>query len=151
MERSLVILKPDAVQRGLVGAILGRLEQRGLKTIGMKLIHMDRDLAERHYADHKGKSFFAGTVEYITSGPVVVLVIAGENVIQMIRNAVGATNPLNAAPGTIRGDYAVTIGRNLIHASDSPENGEKELKNFFREDELLQDFVRSTDPWIFAS
>ena len=151
MERSLVILKPDAVQRGLVGAILGRLEQRGLKIIGMKLIHMDRDLAERHYADHKGKSFFAGTVEYITSGPVVVLVIAGENVIQMIRNTVGATNPLNAAPGTIRGDYAVTIGRNLIHASDSPENGEKELKNFFREDELLQDFVRSTDPWIFAS
>ena len=151
MERSLVILKPDAIQRGLVGAILGRLERRGLKIIGMKLIHMDRDLAERHYADHKGKSFFAGTVEYITSGPVVVLVIAGENVIQMIRNTVGATNPLNAAPGTIRGDYAVTIGRNLIHASDSPENGEKELKNFFGDDELLQDFIRSTDPWIFAS
>ena len=151
MERSLVILKPDAVQRGLVGAILGRLEQRGLKIVGMKLMQMSRDLAERHYAAHKEKSFFAPTVQYITSGPVVVLVIAGENVIQMIRNTVGATNPLNAAPGTIRGDYAVSIGRNLIHASDSPENGEIELKNFFGEDELLQNFTRSTDPWIFES
>ncbi len=151
MERSLVILKPDAVQRGLVGAILGRLEQRGLKIIGMKLTQLDEELARRHYAVHEGKPFFAGLVEYITSGPVVVLVVAGENVIQMIRNTVGATNPLNAAPGTIRGDYAVTIGRNLIHASDSPENGEIELQNFFAEDELLKDFTRSTDQWIFES
>jgi nucleoside-diphosphate kinase len=151
MERSLVILKPDAVQRGLVGAILGRLEQRGLKIIGMKLTQLDEELARRHYAVHEGKPFFAGLVEYITSGPVVVLVIAGENVIQMIRNTVGATNPLNAAPGTIRGDYAVTIGRNLIHASDSPENGEIEIRNFFAEDELLKDFTRATDPWIFES
>jgi nucleoside-diphosphate kinase len=151
MERSLVILKPDAVQRGLVGAILGRLEQRGLKIIGMKLTQLDEELARRHYAVHEGKPFFAGLVEYITSGPVVVLVVAGENVIQMIRNTVGATNPLNAAPGTIRGDYAVTIGRNLIHASDSPENGEIELQNFFAEDELLKDFTRSTDRWIFES
>jgi nucleoside-diphosphate kinase len=151
MERSLVILKPDAVQRGLVGAILGRLEQRGLKIIGMKLTQLDEELARRHYAVHEGKPFFAGLVEYITSGPVVVLVIAGENVIQMIRNTVGATNPLNAAPGTIRGDYAVTIGRNLIHASDSPENGEIELQNFFAEDELLKDFTRSTDRWIFEA
>ncbi len=151
MERSLVILKPDAVQRGLVGAILGRLEQRGLKIIGMKLTQLDEELARRHYAVHEGKPFFAGLVEYITSGPVVVLVVAGENVIQMIRNTVGATNPLNAAPGTIRGDYAVTIGRNLIHASDSPENGEIELQNFFAEDELLKDFTRSTDRWIFEA
>ncbi len=151
MERSLVILKPDAVQRGLVGAILGRLEQRGLKIIGMKLTQLDEGLARRHYAVHEGKPFFAGLVEYITSGPVVVLVVAGENVIQMIRNTVGATNPLNAAPGTIRGDYAVTIGRNLIHASDSPENGEIELQNFFAEDELLKDFTRSTDRWIFEA
>ena len=151
MERSLVILKPAAVQRGLVGAILGRLEQRGLKIIGMKLTQLDEELARRHYAVHEGKPFFAGLVEYITSGPVVVLVVAGENVIQMIRNTVGATNPLNAAPGTIRGDYAVTIGRNLIHASDSPENGEIELQNFFAEDELLKDFTRSTDRWIFEA
>ena len=149
MERSLVILKPDAVQRGLIGPILGRLEARGLKIVGMKLMQVDEDLARRHYAVHEGKSFFPGLVEYITSGPVVVLVIAGTNVIQMIRNTVGATNPLNAAPGTIRGDYALEIGRNLIHASDSPENGETELANFFREDELLQSFERSTDRWIF--
>ena len=151
MERSLVILKPDAVQRGLIGPILGRLEQRGLKIVGMKLIQITDDLARRHYAEHEGKKFFAGLVEYITSGPVVVLVIAGDSVIQMIRNTVGATNPLNAAPGTIRGDYAVTIGRNLIHASDSPESGERELKNFFADDELLQDFNRSTDPWIYEA
>ena len=149
MERSLVILKPDAVQRGLVGALIGRLEARGLKIVGMKLMQMDDALARRHYAVHEGKPFFPGLVEYITSGPVVVMVIAGDNVIQMIRNTVGATNPLNAAPGTIRGDFAVTIGRNLVHASDSPENGEAELKNFFREDELLQHFNRATDPWIF--
>ncbi len=149
MERSLVILKPDAVQRGLIGPILGRLEARGLKIVGMKLMQMDEELARRHYAVHEGKSFFPGLVEYITSGPVVVLVIAGTNVIQMIRNTVGATNPLNSAPGTIRGDYALEIGRNLIHASDSPENGETELANFFREDELLQSFERSTDRWIF--
>ncbi len=149
MERSLVILKPDAIQRGLMGPILSRLEQRGLKIIGMKLMQIDEALARRHYAVHEGKPFFPGLVQYIISGPVVVLVVAGDNVIQMIRNTVGATNPLNAAPGTIRGDYAVTIGRNLIHASDSPENGELELANFFGEDELLQNFTRSTDSWIY--
>jgi nucleoside-diphosphate kinase len=149
MERSLVIVKPDAVQRGLIGATLSRLEARGLKIIGMKLIQMDQELAQRHYAVHREKPFFGGLVEFITSGPVVVLVIAGDNAIQMIRNTVGATNPLNAAPGTIRGDYAVSIGRNLIHASDSPENGEYEIQNFFREDELLQAFNRDTDRWIY--
>jgi nucleoside-diphosphate kinase len=151
MERSLVILKPDAVQRGLIGPILGRLEARGLKIIGMKLMQIDDELARKHYAVHEGKGFFPGLVEYIKSGPVVVLVIAGENAIQMIRNTVGATNPLNAAPGTIRGDYAVSIGRNLIHASDSAENGEYELKNFFSEDELVQGFERSLDRWIYES
>jgi nucleoside-diphosphate kinase len=149
MERSLVILKPDAVQRGLIGPILGRLEARGLKIIGMKLVQIDEGLARRHYAEHEGKGFFAGLIQYITSGPVVVLVIAGDNAIQMIRNTVGATNPLNAAPGTIRGDFAVTVGRNLIHASDSPANGETELKNFFEEGELIQNFERATDPWIY--
>ena len=149
MDRSLIILKPDAVQRGLIGAILGRLEARGLKIIGMKLMRIDDALARKHYAEHDGKGFFPGLVEYIKSGPVVVLVIAGENAIQMIRNMVGATNPLNAAPGTIRGDLAVSIGRNLIHASDKPETGEYELSNFFSEDELLQNFERATDPWIF--
>ena len=149
MERSLVILKPDAVQRGLVGPIIGRLEARGLKIVGMKLIQMDEGLARRHYAVHEGKPFFPGLIEYITSGPVVVLAITGDNVIKLIRTMVGATRPIEAAPGTIRGDYAVAVGRNLIHASDSPENGETEVSTFFRADELLQSFERSTDPWIF--
>ncbi|HEX6290848.1 MAG TPA: nucleoside-diphosphate kinase [Herpetosiphonaceae bacterium] len=149
MERSLVILKPDAVQRGLVGPILTRLEQRGLKIIGMKLMRIDEQLARTHYAEHEGKGFFNDLVSYITSGPVVVLVIAGENVIEMVRSIVGATNPVKSAPGTIRGDFAVSIGRNLIHASDKPESGEREVKNFFQESDLLQDFSRSVDPWIF--
>lgn len=149
MERSLVILKPDAVQRGLVGAILTRLEQRGLKIIGMKLMQIDEALARKHYAEHEGKPFFNSLVSYIVSGPVVVLVIAGENVIEMIRNTVGATNPAKSAPGTIRGDYAVSIGRNLIHASDKPESGEREVQNFFGDEELLQQFQRETDRWIF--
>ncbi len=149
MERSLVILKPDAVQRGLIGPILSRLEQKGLKIVGMKLMQIDAALARKHYAVHEGKPFFAGLVDYITSGPVVVLAIAGDDVIQTIRTLIGATNPLNAAPGTIRGDYAVSIGRNLIHASDSPENGEQEVQNFFTDDQLLLTFERSTDRWIF--
>ncbi len=149
MERSLIILKPDAVQRGLIGTIIGRLEQRGLKLVGMKLMQIDEGLARKHYGEHEGKPFFNGLVSYITSGPVVVIAVAGENVIEMIRSTVGATNPAKAAPGTIRGDYAVSIGRNLIHASDKPESGEREVQNFFADGELLQDFRRDTDRWIF--
>ncbi len=149
MERSLIILKPDALQRGLMGAIISRLEQRGLKIIGMKLVQIDEELARRHYAEHEGKSFFNGLVQYITSAPVVLIVVAGENVVEMVRSMVGATNPAKAAPGTIRGDFAVSIGRNLIHASDSPESGEREVRNFFREAELLPAFERDTDRWIF--
>ncbi|HNP69550.1 MAG TPA: nucleoside-diphosphate kinase [Kouleothrix sp.] len=148
MERSLIILKPDAVQRGLIGPILTRLEQRGLKLAGLKLMRIDDALARRHYAVHEGKPFFAGLVEYITSGPVVVAVVTGKNVIATVRNTVGATNPSAAAPGTIRGDYAVEIGRNLIHASDSPENGEKEVALFFGANELVE-LERSTDRWIY--
>lgn len=148
MERSLIILKPDAVQRGLAGTILGRLEARGLKIIGLKLMRIDEDLARRHYDVHDGKPFFAGLVEYITSGPVIVLVVTGKNVIQTVRTMVGATNPVQAAPGTIRGDFALEIGRNLIHASDSPENGELEAANFFTSDELVE-MTRSNDPWIY--
>lgn len=148
MERSLIILKPDAVQRGLMGPIISRLEQRGLRFAGLKLMWVDEALARRHYAVHEGKPFFASLVEYITSGPVVVAAITGNNVIATIRNTVGATNPSQAAPGTIRGDYAVEIGRNLIHASDSPENGEKELALFFAPNELVE-LERSTDRWIY--
>ena len=147
MERSLIILKPDAVQRGLIGPILTRLEQRGLKLAGLKLIHIDESLARRHYAVHEGKPFFKGLVEYITSGPVVAVVI-GKNVVTIVRSTVGATNPAQAAPGTIRGDFAVEIGRNLIHASDSPANGDQEVALFFKDEELV-DLDRSTDVWIY--
>ncbi len=149
MERSLIILKPDAVQRSLVGTILGRLEQRGLRIVGMKLMQMDETLARKHYGEHEGKPFFGSLVSYITSGPVVIIAVAGDNVIEMIRSMVGATNPVKSAPGTIRGDYAISIGRNLIHASDSPESGEREVQNFFNDQELLEDFKRDTDRWIF--
>lgn len=148
MERSLIILKPDAVQRGLIGPILSRLEQRGLRLAGLKLMRIDDALARQHYAVHEGKPFFAGLVEYIVSGPVVVAVVTGKNVIATVRNTVGATNPSQAAPGTIRGDFAVEIGRNLIHASDSPENGEKEIALFFQLNELVE-LERSTDRWIY--
>ena len=148
VERSLIILKPDAVQRGLVSAILGRLEQRGLQIVGLKLMRVTEDLARKHYAEHDGKPFFAGLIEYITSGPVVVINVKGKNVIETVRTMVGATNPVKAAPGTIRGDYGLEIGRNLIHASDSPESGERETAIFFAPNELFT-VERSVDRWIY--
>jgi nucleoside-diphosphate kinase len=150
MEHSLIILKPDAIQRGLIGAIITRLEQRGLHIIGLKMMHIDDGLAKRHYAVHDGKPFFASLVSYITSSPVVVVVVAGNNVIQIVRNTVGATNPTQAAMGTIRGDYGLEIGRNLIHASDSPENGEQEVRLFFTNEELCS-WHRTVDTWIYES
>ncbi len=147
MERTLVILKPDAVQRGLIGPIITRLEQRGLKIVAMKMIQMDEPLARRHYAIHEGKPFFEPLVAYITSAPVVLMVIEGEGVVQMVRQTVGATDPAKAAPGTIRGDFGLTIGRNLIHASDSPETGKEEVALFFDESEILS-WERDTDRWI---
>ncbi len=148
MEKSLIILKPDAVQRGLIGPILGRLEQRGLKFAGLKLMQIDSILAGRHYSIHEGKPFYQSLIDYITSGPVIVIAVMGKDVIQIIRNTVGATNPTAAAPGTIRGDFGLEIGRNLIHASDSPENGAQEVSLFFQDKELLQ-WDRSADPWIY--
>ena len=148
MERSLIILKPDAVQRGLVSTILGRLEQRGLRFAGLKMMHVTEELARKHYAEHEGKPFFAGLIEYITSGPVVVIVVTGKNVIETVRTMVGATNPVKAAPGTIRGDFGLEIGRNLIHASDSPESGERETSIFFASNELVT-MERSVDRWIY--
>jgi len=150
MERALIILKPDAVQRGLIGPILSRLEQRGLKLHGLKLMQVDESLARRHYAEHEGKSFFAGLVGYITSAPVVVAVVGGPaGTVELIRAMVGATNPAKAAPGTIRGDFGLEIGRNLIHASDSPESGERECALFFTPAELISAWSRAGDPWIY--
>ncbi len=147
MEKSLIILKPDAVQRGLIGQIITRLEQRGLKFMGMKLMQVSPELAQSHYGEHEGKPFFGALVSYITSSPVVVIAIQGKNVVQTIRNTVGATNPMNAAPGTIRGDFGLEIGRNLIHASDSPESGEAEVSRFFDANDLIT-WERNTDAWI---
>jgi nucleoside-diphosphate kinase len=150
MERTLIIVKPDGVQRGLVGPILSRLEARGLKIVGLKLVQVSPDLAGRHYAEHEGKPFYAGLLEYITSGPVVVACVEGTSAAQMVRNVVGATNPLNAAPGTIRADFALDIGRNLIHASDAPETAARELALWFGAGELV-DYRRDTDRWVFEN
>jgi nucleoside-diphosphate kinase len=150
MERALIILKPDAIQRGLMGTILSRLEQRGLKFAGLKMIQIDEALARKHYGEHEGKPFFNGLVSYITSAPVVVAVVVGKaGTVEMIRAMVGATNPAKAAPGTIRGDLAVEIGRNLIHASDSPESGEREAQIFFADNELVGEWARNNDAWIY--
>lgn len=148
MQRTLVIVKPDGVQRGLVGPILTRLESRGLKIVGLKLVSVASELAARHYAEHLGKPFYEGLLGYITSAPVVVACVEGTSAVQMVRNTVGATNPLNSAPGTIRGDYALDIGRNLIHASDAPETAEREVALWFSDTELVS-YPRETDRWIF--
>ena len=147
MQRTLIIVKPDAVQRGLIGGVLSRLEARGLKLVGLKLIAVDEALARRHYGVHEGKPFFAGLIQYITSSPVVVGVFEGPEAVTVVRSTVGATNPVAAAPGTIRGDWALEIGRNLIHASDSPETAAGEVALFFRPEELVS-YERATDRWI---
>ncbi len=148
MQRTLVIVKPDGVQRGLIGPILTRLESRGLKIVGLKLVQVSQELAARHYAEHEGKPFYEGLLRYITSAPVVAACVEGTSAVQMVRNSVGATNPLNAASGTIRGDLALDIGRNLIHASDAPETADRELALWFKPDELVS-YPREIDRWIF--
>jgi nucleoside-diphosphate kinase len=150
LQKTLVLLKPDAVQRGLVGELVSRLERKGLKLVGMKLARMDDALARQHYAEHVDKPFFKGLAEFITSGPLVAMAIEGEDAIGMVRTLMGETNPANAAPGTVRGDYAVSIGLNLVHGSDSPESAKRELALFFAVDEILE-YDRATDPWIIES
>ena len=148
MERTLVIVKPDGVQRGLIGPIITRLERRGLKITAMKMIQMDYDLAKRHYAVHEGKPFYEKLIAYITSGPMVVMVVEGKKAIEVVRRTMGATNPMEAAPGTIRADYGLEIGLNLVHGSDGPETAALEIPLFFDEDEILS-YSRDTDRWIF--
>lgn len=146
MERTLILLKPDAVQRQLVGSILSRFEQRGLKIVALKLMQVSRSLAEAHYAVHKERPFFQSLIEYITSGPVVALVLEGPGAIQAARNTMGATNPAAAAPGTIRGDYSLEIGRNLVHSSDGPDTAKTEIGLWFGED--LVNYNREIDRWL---
>jgi nucleoside-diphosphate kinase len=148
MERTLIIVKPDAVQRGLTGEIIKRFEQRGLRIIGMKFIQVSRELAEKHYAIHRERPFFASLVNYIISSPVVVIALEGSNAVAAARKTIGATKPQDAEAGTIRGDLALEIGRNLVHGSDSVENGVAEVANFFADGELVT-WGRNTDAWIF--
>jgi nucleoside-diphosphate kinase len=147
VERSLVLVKPDAMQRGLASEVLGRLERRGLKIVAMRLLRMDEDMAKRHYAEHVGKPFFEGLVGFIASSPIIAAVFEGENAVALIRQTMGATDPAKAAPGTIRGDLGIDLGRNLVHGSDSPESAEREVSLFFGEGEILS-YERSLDPWI---
>jgi nucleoside-diphosphate kinase len=148
MERTLIIVKPDAVQRGLTGEIIKRFEQRGLRIIGMKFMTVERVLAEKHYAVHSERPFFGKLVGYITSSPVVVIALEGPNAIQAARTTIGSTKPFEAAAGTIRGDFALTVDYNLVHGSDSVENGQIEVANFFADNELIPAWNRSTDAWI---
>jgi len=148
-ERTLVLIKPDGVQRLLVGRIVGRIEERGLKIVGLKLVRVDRSLAERHYAVHRGKPFFEGLLAFITSGPLVAMVLEGPQAIAVVRSMVGATRPAEAAPGTIRGDLALETAQNLIHASDGPETATAEVAIWFGADELLT-YDREIDRWALA-
>jgi len=148
MERTFVMLKPDAVQRGLVGEIIRRFEQRGLKLVAMKFVHLTPEFAHRHYEVHVGKPFFEGLIKYITSGPVVAMVLEGTSAIEVARATMGATNPAKAAPGTIRADYGLEMGRNLVHGSDGPETADFEIGLWFDEGEIVE-YARSIDPWIF--
>jgi nucleoside-diphosphate kinase len=147
MERTLVIIKPDAVQRGLIGPILTRLERRGLRIAAMKLIQITPELAARHYQVHQGKPFYGPLVEFITSGPVVVAVIEGTDAINAVRKTMGATNPALAEPGTIRADFAIEIGRNLVHGSDGADTAAYEIPLFFTEAEIVS-YERAVDAWI---
>jgi nucleoside-diphosphate kinase len=148
VERTLIIIKPDAVQRGLTGEIIRRFEQRGLRIAGMKFMAVERALAEQHYAIHRGKPFYGSLVNYITSAPVVVMALEGTNAVAAARGTIGATNPADATAGSIRGDLGLEIGRNLVHGSDSVENGEQEIALWFKPAELIN-WERNTDPWIF--
>src|SRR5512142_1254574 len=150
VERTLVLVKPDGVQRGLIGEVTSRLERRGLRLVAAKFMQVSKDLAETHYAIHKGKPFYEGLISYITSAPVMAMVWEGPNAVAAIRQTMGATRPTEAAPGSLRHDFALEVGRNLTHASDSVENGQKEVDLWFRPEELVE-WSRDADRWIFEN
>lgn len=149
MERTLVLLKPDAIQRGLAGQIISRLEGRGLRIIGLRLMQITPALAKRHYAEHVGKPFYQGLIDYITSGPIIAACFEGTRAVEVARKTMGKTNPADADPGTIRGDLALEMGRNLIHGSDSLQSARRELALFFGERGSLKSYQRDVDRWIF--
>ena len=148
MEKTLVLVKPDGVQRGLIGEVISRLERRGLRLAASRFLSVSQELAETHYAVHKGKPFYEGLIGYITSAPVMAMVWEGPNAVAAVRQTMGATRPTEAAPGSLRHDFALEVGRNLTHASDSPENGQKEVSLWFSPEELVS-WERATDRWIF--
>lgn len=148
MERTYVMVKPDGVQRNLVGEIISRFERKGFKIVALKMLQLDRAMAETHYAEHIGKPFFEALASYITSGPVVAMVLEGKDVVATGRAMNGATNPANAGPGTIRGDYAIEVGRNVIHGSDSVESASREIAIYFSEKELCE-YKKVVDSWIY--
>jgi Nucleoside diphosphate kinase len=148
MEKTFLMIKPDGVQRNLIGPIVERLENKGFKVVGAKLMQVSEDLAKTHYGEHSERPFFGELVDFITSGPVFAMVLEGENVIKTARLVVGSTNPQEAAPGTIRGDFGLTVGKNIIHGSDSPESAEREINLFFDESEVL-DYDLSNSAWIY--
>lgn len=146
-ERTLVIIKPDGVQRGLIGEIINRFEKKGLKIVAMKLVSVSKELAEKHYGIHKGKPFFKPTVKYITSSPVVAMVLEGNNVIDLVRTMMGKTNPQDASPGTIRGDYGQFIGRNIVHGSDGRDTAEFEINLWFKPEEIAN-YIKIDEEWL---
>jgi nucleoside-diphosphate kinase len=148
LERTLVLVKPDGVQRGLVGEVLARFERRGLHLVGLKLLAVDRVLAERHYAEHRERPFFEAVIEFITSSPVVAMAWEGPSAVGLVRSMMGPTNPAGAQPGTIRGDFGIDIGQNIIHGSDSPSRAEEEIALFFSPEELVS-WERAGSAWIY--
>ena len=148
MERTLILVKPDGVQRGLIGEVISRFERRGLRLVGLKFMQMSKELAERHYHEHEGKPFYPGLIEYITSGPIVAMVWEGSGAISVARTTMGGTRPAEATPGTIRGDFALEVGRNIVHGSDGAETAAYEIDLYFNEDELVS-WDRSVDSWVF--
>ncbi len=147
-ERTFLMIKPDGVQRGLIGNIISRMENKGLKLVAMKMMPVSRDLAERHYAEHEGKKFYNGLLDFITSAPVVAMIWEGDNAIEMTRTLVGATDPRNAVPGSMRGDLAVFTGKNMVHASDSPESAKREINLFFEETEICS-YEQPHEGWLY--
>jgi nucleoside-diphosphate kinase len=148
VERTFVAIKPDGVQRGLIGEVISRFERRGLKLVGLKQLQVTKEMAENHYGEHKGKPFYDGLVSYITSGPIVAMVLEGKDAVALARQVIGATNPAAAAPGTIRGDFAIEIGRNIVHGSDSPESGKREIGIFFKDNEVVGSWDRTVERWV---
>jgi len=148
MDRTFVMIKPDGVQRGIIGDVIARFERKGLKLVALKMIHVAPELASKHYAEHEGKPFYEGLVQYITSGPAIAMVVAGDDVVSVVRTIVGITDPKKAAPGTIRGDFGMEVSRNIIHASDSDVSALREIQLFFRETEILT-YSKIDEMWLY--